>query len=313
MEARAVILEGPERLRVDRVRLKNPGPEDCVVEVDWSGISTGTEKLLYTGRMPPFPGLGYPLVPGYESTGTVVEAGAKSGRRVGERVFVPGSNGFEDGIRGLFGGAASRLVVRGDRVAAIDPGMGREGALLALAATAYHAVAVPGATLPQLIVGHGALGRLLARITLAMGVRPTVWELNPDRMGGAEGYDVVRPEDDPRRDYPAICDVSGDPKVVDQLVMRLAPGGEIALAGFYAEPVSFAFPPAFMKEARFRVAAEWKPADLVSTRALIEDGALSLGGLVTHEAPAADAPAAYRTAFGDAACLKMILDWRADA
>jgi bacteriochlorophyllide a dehydrogenase len=29
------------------------------------------------------------------------------------------------------------------------------------------------------------------------------------------------------------------------------------LAGFYTEPLAFAFPPAFMKEARLRVAAEW--------------------------------------------------------
>ena len=34
----------------------------------------------------------------------------------------------------------------------------------------------------------------------------------------------------------------------------------MVLAGFYAEPVRFAFPPAFMREARLRIAAEWKPA-----------------------------------------------------
>jgi bacteriochlorophyllide a dehydrogenase len=42
-----------------------------VVDVEWSGISTGTERLLFTGRMPPSPGMGYPLVPGYESVGRV--------------------------------------------------------------------------------------------------------------------------------------------------------------------------------------------------------------------------------------------------
>ena len=94
-------------------------------------------------------------------------------------------------------------------------------------------------------------------------------------------------------------------------VGRIATGGEVAVCGFYTEPLSFAFPPAFMKEARFRVAAEWTKDDLSATRALIEAGALSLSGLVTHSRPASDAPAAYRTAFGDPACLKMILDWSA--
>ncbi len=311
MDARAVIVEAPERLRVDRVRLRDPQPDECVVEIDFSGVSTGTEKLLYSGAMPPFPGMGYPLVPGYESTGTVVEAGPDSGRKVGERVFVPGSNGFADGLRGLFGGAASHLVAKGARLAPVDAGLQEEGALLALAATALHAMA--GQTVPDLIVGHGALGRLLARLAVAAGAEPTVWEIDPARTAGATGYRVVGPDEDERRDYRAIYDVSGADGILDQLVMRLARGGEICLAGFYVNPVSFAFPPAFMKEARLRVAAEWSPEDLVATRDMIERGALSLGGLVTHRAAAEDAPSAYRTAFGDAACLKMILDWRASA
>ncbi len=82
------------------------------------------------------------------------------------------------------------------------------------------------------------------------------------------------------------------------------------LAGFYPEPLSFAFPPAFMKEARFRVAAEWTNDDLVATRQLIDCGALSLSGLITDTRKAADAPAAYEQAFNDPTCLKMILDWR---
>jgi NADPH:quinone reductase-like Zn-dependent oxidoreductase len=79
-----------------------------VVDVEWSGISTGTERLLWSGRMPPFPGMGYPLVPGYESVGRIAMAGEHSGARVGERVFVPGARCFGE-IRGLFGGAAAFL------------------------------------------------------------------------------------------------------------------------------------------------------------------------------------------------------------
>jgi len=47
--------------------------------------------------------------------------------------------------------------------------------------------------------------------------------------------------------------------------------------------------------------------------ALIANTRLSLAGLITHRAAADSAPDAYRTAFGDAACLKMVLDWRAHA
>jgi 3-hydroxyethyl bacteriochlorophyllide a dehydrogenase len=65
-----------------------------------------------------------------------------------------------------------------------------------------------------------------------------------------------------------------------------------------------------MKEARFRIAAEWAADDMMATRALVESGALSLHDLITHERPASVAAAAYDTAFSDLACLKMILDWK---
>jgi 3-hydroxyethyl bacteriochlorophyllide a dehydrogenase len=309
MDTMAVVLQAPERLMLSRVVLSPPGENDVVVDIEWSGISTGTERLLYTGRMPPFPGLGYPLVPGYESVGRVAEVGRLADARVGDWVFVPGARCFGE-IRGLFGGAAARLVVPGARVVRIGEALGEQGVLMALAATAYHAVALPGAALPDLIVGHGVLGRLVARLVVALGGTPVVWERNAERATGATGYTVVDPDADTRRDYRTICDVSGDSAIIDILVARLAPGGEIVLAGFYADQLSFSFPPAFMREARIRIAAEWREPDLLATRELVEAGRLSLDGLITHRRDASQAEAAYRTAFGDPGCLKMVLDWR---
>ena len=74
----AIVLEQPERLALKRLELDAPAPTDVLVETRWSGISTGTERLLYTGRMPNFPGMGYPLVPGYETVGTVVASRSRS-------------------------------------------------------------------------------------------------------------------------------------------------------------------------------------------------------------------------------------------
>ena len=307
MDTVAVVLEAPEQLSLRRLELHAPQAGDLVVDIDFSGISTGTERLLYSGRMPAFPGMGYPLVPGYESVGHVVDAGSGERARIGSRIFVPGANCYAD-ARGLFGGAARTLVVPAARTVSLPESLGEEAVLIALAATAHHALA--GHPLPDLIVGHGVLGRLLARLTLALGgAAPTVWEINPVRHDGAAGYAVVHPDADERRDYRVIADVSGDAALLDTLIGRLAFGGEIVLAGFYEDRLSFAFAAAFMREARLRIAAQWQPADLVATTALIASGALSLGGLITHRARAEAAADAYPTAFGDATCLKMILDW----
>ena len=276
MQTNAVVLNAPKTLSLETVELTKPGAEDLVVEIAHSGISTGTEKLFWSGDMPPFPGVGYPLIPGYEASGEVVEAGPNSRYKVGDHVFVPGANCY-DGVFGLFGGATKRLVTDQERVTRIDPAHGAAGALLALAATAPA---------------------------------PTVWEIDADRAAGATGYEVIHPDKDERRDYKSIYDASGNGNLLNDLIGRIQKGGEIVLAGFYTQPLQFSFPPAFMKEARFRVAAEWAREDLTATRTLVENGALSLDGLITHQAAASDAPGAYRTACEDPSCLKMILDWK---
>ncbi len=308
MDTLAVVIDGPKQLSLRYLDLVDVTEDDLLVEIDWSGISTGTERLLWSGRMPPFPGLGYPLVPGYESVGRVIDAGGAGRGRIGETVFVPGSSGFKD-ARGLFGGAARLLVVKAARVVPLPDSLGEQGVLIALAATARHAIGEGAA--PELIVGHGVLGRLLARVAMAMGAAPpTVWETNAARRQGATGYPVIHPDEDARKDYKAIQDVSGDSTLLDTLIGRLGRGGEVVLAGFYDQPLSFTFPPAFMREARLRVAAEWSPPDLAATLTLIETGALSLDGLITHREHALQADEAYVTAFTDSACLKMVLDWR---
>lgn len=305
MEALAVILEAPGRLSLRPLALNDVAATDVLVEVEWSGVSSGTEKLLWTGRMPAFPGMGYPLVPGYESIGRIVDAGAAVRPRIGEWVFVPGANCYKD-AKGLFGGTAQRVVLPSARAMPVPESLGRDGILLALAATAHHAVA-GGA--PDLIIGHGILGRLIARITMAMGApAPTVWEVNPARRDSFD-YATIDPESEERRDYRCICDASGAGGILDTVMPRLAKGGEIVLAGFY-DRIDFAFPAAFMREARIRISAEFTPADVVSTTALVAGGALRLDGLISHVRPAREAVDAYPIAFGDPDCLKMVLDWK---
>ena len=307
MQVLAVVVEEPERVALRQLTLTPPEADDVVVSIDWSGISMGTEKLMYNGSMPMFPGMGYPLVPGYEAVGTVVDAGTNQQAMIGKSVFVPGSSKF-DGARGLFGGQAKTLITGAARVIPLPAELHEKAVLMSLAATAQHAV-VSG-EMPDLIIGHGVLGRLLARIALAAGVEPTVWEINDARMSGADGYRVIKPEADERRDYRSVYDASGDHRVIDQSVMHMTRGGEIVLAGFYSEPLSFNFAPAFRRELRIRIATEFQPDDLATCLAMVGSGRLSLEGLVTHKVPAKDAPTAYGQAFSDPNCLKMVFDWR---
>lgn len=309
MKAQAIIFEKPGSLVVDHTELNNPGSDDLVVKSLWSGISTGTERLLWTGEMPTFPGMGYPLVPGYETVGEVVEATGTNKHRIGERVFVPGCSAYKE-VRGLFGGSASHLVVNAQKAVRVDESLGDQALLSALAATAHHAIKINPNNLPELIVGNGVLGRLIARITVALGGKaPTIWETNPIRRDQSEGFRVIDPIEDEGSQYQSIIDVSGSSNILDALIKHLTPRGEITLAGFYSKRVDFAFPSAFIKEACIRIAAEWKPADLEAINRLTGEGVLSFENLITHSAALNKAASAYETAFNNPECLKMVLNW----
>jgi 3-hydroxyethyl bacteriochlorophyllide a dehydrogenase len=317
MKSTAVVFDRPKQLSLQALELPEVKVGQLEVAVQYSGISTGAERMLWDGSMPSLPGLGYPLVPGFETFGQVVKAHKGAKQKEGDMVFVPGANCFS-GVKSLYGGAASRLVVSDALVLPVSNQLGVDAVMLALAATAYHAVSGGGIgepfAPPDLIVGHGVMGRLLARLTVAAGFpAPTVWESRAELAKGAQGYDVIRPEDDLRTDYQAIYDVNGDAGVLDHLIQRIRPGGEVVLAGFYKHGLQFSYSTAFDREARFRVASGWKRADLLAVNELVNNGQLSLKGLVTHVQAFHSANAAYETAFGDVSCLKMVLDWSAHA
>ena len=112
MDTIAVVLQQPEQIELHRLALTAPTADDVVVDVEWSGVSTGTERLLWSGRMPPFPGMGYPLVPGYESVGRVVEAGSTTELRPGQHVFEAVSSFRGDALAGAPGRSEILLHLR---------------------------------------------------------------------------------------------------------------------------------------------------------------------------------------------------------
>tara|TARA_A100001015_G_scaffold318215_1_gene437395 strand:+ start:16645 stop:17607 length:963 start_codon:yes stop_codon:yes gene_type:complete len=306
----AVLIEKPGSISLNELEIDELADEDLMIDVEFSGISTGTERLLFEGRMPNFPGMGYPLVPGYESVGKVIATGSEVATKIGESVFVPGAQCFGK-VRGLFGGACSKIVVPDSRVTKLKKLSCPEDTLLALAATAHHVFSAESKdSAPDLIVGHGALGRLLARISLIKGLNPIVIEKSSHRRSGNFDYEVCKPEEVDGKKFSCVVDASGDISQLDFFVSLMAKRGELVLAGFYDQKISFAFVPTFMKEINFRVSAQWQPEDLRVVSQWYLEEILSLDNLITHQLSAEGARHAYETAFNNPSCLKMILDWK---
>ena len=307
-KAAAVLLKTPGNIEIQELFLDPLKEGDVLVENLYSGVSTGTERLLFEGRMPEFPGMGYPLVPGYECFGRVVEKSKSSKINIGEMVFVPGATCYGE-IKGLFGGASSHLVVNEKRIVKMTRGENQENILLALAATAQHVINT-GNKLPNLIIGHGTLGRLLARIIVLNGGSPIVVEKSADRRKGQFGYKVLSPAEIIGKKFDCVVDVSGDAKQLDFFISLLKKQGELVLAGFYQDSISFDFVPTFLREIRLRISAQWEQKDLDEVSTAVNSGKLDLSGLITHSISAKKAKFAYETAFNNPSCLKMVIDWK---
>ena len=66
METRAVVIDGPKRISVEPLKIKNPEPDEVVQDIQYSGISSGSENFF---RVKPNTKSGVSRVPGYESVG----------------------------------------------------------------------------------------------------------------------------------------------------------------------------------------------------------------------------------------------------
>ncbi|WP_024803307.1 zinc-dependent alcohol dehydrogenase family protein [Nocardia sp. BMG51109] len=87
---RALVIDEPGRFSVATVPDPAPGPDEVIVRVDAVGIC-GTDLHIVAGEFPPTP---YPIVPGHEFAGEVVESG-----RASDGVRVGGSVRVGDGVR----------------------------------------------------------------------------------------------------------------------------------------------------------------------------------------------------------------------
>ncbi len=88
----AVVFTGIGEVTVEKAPLPRMGPGDVVVEIEYSSISTGTERWCLmakhheTGEPPTSP---FPFIPGYQGAGVVIAARAQSGRSLLRRSGLP--------------------------------------------------------------------------------------------------------------------------------------------------------------------------------------------------------------------------------
>jgi len=322
IKSRAVVIPRRNTVELRTVQVLEPGPGDVLIRTAYTSISAGTERMLLDGRMP-HPALLFPVVPGYETVGQVVQVGAKAPKELmGQWVYVGGARCFR-GVNPAWGGQSEFITAEAERVVllgSIDPAT---GVILALTATALHGVNVSNirSTDRVLVLGQGIVGQLAARLARLQGAaHVAVADRVPVRLAMAQAdqvIDVTRESLDEaigEANINVLIEATGSMTALAGGLPLLANHGRVLLLGYY-DNINIPYAPVFMREAQILIAREWKfgpDGDLPRARDLIASGELDVRGLLTHRVPLERIQAAYRLAFEDPSCLKLVVEWPGD-
>jgi len=254
---RAVVFHGPNNASVDAVERPEVGPGEVGIEVQVAGLCgtdlelfRGTMSYLRTGQS------GYPLQPGHEWAGRVVEVGALvSEWQIGDRVtgdtFV-GCDECDDchsgkhwlctrrtelGVLGARGGALSDFVVIPERALhRVPDGLDDDlGAMVEPASCALRGVRRGGVTSGDhvLVWGAGTLGLLAALFVVEAGARSTVVARTSEERRFVEtfGLSSVAPDAVGHGTFDVVIEATGAGQVVQGLLEGVRSGGRVVLLG----------------------------------------------------------------------------------
>ncbi|GAA4614435.1 zinc-dependent alcohol dehydrogenase family protein [Saccharopolyspora hordei] len=249
---RAAIIDRPGSIRVGEVPDPKPGEGQLVVKVGACGIC-GTDLHIADGHFPPTP---YPIVPGHEFAGEVVELGADvpGDWKVGDRVAVDPSLfcGYCTPCRSGHGNLCENWNATGDTVdgafaeyVAIpahtayrmpDSMTWQQGALVEPVSCAVHGVRQIGVEAGErfLVVGAGTMGLLMQQLLQRGGARVSVVDRNAARLERATKLGAVAVSTDVAeldQRFDAAVDCTGAAPAIEAAFDSLRRGGRLLVFG----------------------------------------------------------------------------------
>ncbi|GAB3496127.1 zinc-dependent alcohol dehydrogenase family protein [Amycolatopsis cihanbeyliensis] len=262
---RAAIIDEPGSIRVGEVPDPKPGDREVVLRVGACGIC-GTDLHIADGHFPPTP---YPIVPGHEFAGEIVEIGGDvpGGWRVGDRVAVDPSLfcGYCHPCRAGHGNLCENWGATGDTVNGAfaeyvavpastcyrlpDHLSFQEGALVEPVSCAVHGVRRVGVEAGErfLVVGAGTMGLIMQQLLQRAGAAVTVVDRNLARLGraaelGARAVAGDVAELDGER-FDAAADCTGAVPAIEAAFDSLRRGGRLLVFGVAPEEARVALSP----------------------------------------------------------------------
>jgi 2-desacetyl-2-hydroxyethyl bacteriochlorophyllide A dehydrogenase len=280
MKMKAIYLTGPNAFALQELEDPIPGKKDVLIGVRMAGIC-GSDVHLLRGRNP---FAGYPLVPGHEYMGEVLQAPKISGLKKGDSVTVFPEVGCGKcracregrlvhcpefkfvGVRIPGGCFGEKVAVPYNRVLRLPKTMeDEEGAMVEPTAVAVHANKRGGVKkgAKVVVIGGGTIGLLTAQVARAFGAsKVVVSEPIPERRKIAEslGFHLIcNPLEEDLVSFSkknldwadVVFDVVTTEKTLENSQAMLRPDGTLVLVGLPHLPgLGVPYQPIFAKELR---------------------------------------------------------------
>lgn len=303
-------------LEIQERPVPSPGKNQVKIEVKYAGIC-GSDIHTYEGHYK----VAVPVTLGHEFSGVIVEAGEgaeefKAGDRVtSETTFFicnecrycqSGDYNLCSSRKGLGtqqdGAFAKYLIARKDSVHLLPENVDfQSGALTEPLACTHHAIAKLDIMQDDLVVviGPGPIGLLAAQVAKARGGKVIITGLASDRIRLEKAeelgidYAVNTQEEDVKSlvneltdGYGAdvVLECSGAVPAAKQGLDLLHKKGQYAQIGLFAQPeIQFDLEKIIQKEIKVVGSRSQKSADWEPCLALMNEGKVNAGALVTHE------------------------------
>ena len=232
----------------------NINNDEVKIKVIYGGIC-GSDVSVFKGKLPHAE---YPVVPGHEILGKVVEAGTDTNIHVGQRVVVqPNSycgrcefcqNGKtnicpEKKSLGINedGGFAEEFIVASKYVIPVPEQLPNERAILveplAVIVHALKKVRIDADT-SVAIIGCGTEGMLAVALASYFGGKITAIDINPEKLSKVQEHypDIVtkHPDEVTENQFDVVVEVAGVRASFEQCIEIVKPGGSVVAVGFPA-------------------------------------------------------------------------------
>ena len=186
MRAKCIVFPEPEKAEIGEIDVGSPSADQILTRTLLTGVSTGTETRIFRGKQH---GQQFPLIPGYENLGEVIEAGADSGFQRGQRAFIRNHKYDAGPYKMMWGSQVSHSVSTASSAIPIPDGIEDKDAVYAkVSGISLHGVKRARVSEGEwvAVVGLGIIGHFVVQHCVARGANVIAVDLDGSRRELAE-------------------------------------------------------------------------------------------------------------------------------